>query len=78
MRVRVAPKDPDELREHATRLALDAIAEGNSRAVFRRIGEQLGIDPETLRGCTVFSLVGFVCLIFKRSELGSSPGQVVG
>lgn len=43
-------KDPDELRERAIRMALDQVEEGNGRAVFRRVGEQLGINPETLRG----------------------------
>ena len=32
------------------RLAMDQAEEGNGRAVFRRVGEQLGINPETLRG----------------------------
>lgn len=45
-------KYPDELRERATRLVLDAKAEPGSvgKNVCRRIGEQLGISPETLRG----------------------------
>ena len=43
-------KYPDELRERAIRLAMDQLDEGNGRAVIRRVGEQLGINPETLRG----------------------------
>lgn len=45
-------KYPDELRERAIRLVLDAKAspDGGSGNVFKRIGEQLGINPETLRG----------------------------
>ena len=45
-------KYPDELRERAIRLVLDAKAEpgGGGGNVYRRIGEQLGIHPETLRG----------------------------
>ncbi|MDH5152734.1 transposase [Kocuria palustris] len=43
-------KYPDELRERAVRLAMDQAEEGNGRAVFRRVGVQLGINPETLRG----------------------------
>jgi transposase len=43
-------KYPDELRERAIRLAMDQIEEGSGQAVFRRVGEQLGINPETLRG----------------------------
>jgi transposase len=45
-------KYPDELRERAIRLVLDAKVEPGSggKNVCRRIGEQLGINPETLRG----------------------------
>ena len=48
----VAPrKYPEELRERSIRLALDARKSPASRAgACRRIGEQLGINPETLRG----------------------------
>ena len=47
-----APKKyPDELRERATRLAVEARQDPARKAgVLRRIGEQLGINPETLRG----------------------------
>ena len=45
-------KYPDELRQRAVRLVRDADAEpGTSRkASCRRVGQQLGISPETLRG----------------------------
>jgi transposase len=48
----VAPrKYPEELRERAIRLALDARKDPASRSgAVTRIGEQLGINPETLRG----------------------------
>ncbi len=48
----VAPrKYPDELRDRSIRLALDARQDPASRpGACRRIGEQLGINPETLRG----------------------------
>ena len=48
----VAPrKYPDELRERAVRLVLDAKAEqGSAKGACGRIGNQLGINPETLRG----------------------------
>jgi transposase len=48
----VAPrKYPDELRERAIRLVLDAKAEpGSAKGACARIGNQLGINPETLRG----------------------------
>jgi len=48
----VAPrKYPEELRERAIRLALDARKDPASRpGACARIGEQLGINPETLRG----------------------------
>ncbi len=48
----VAPrKYPEELRERAIRLALDARRDPASRpGACTRIGQQLGINPETLRG----------------------------
>ena len=43
-------KHPDELRERATRLAVEARKDPASRAgALSRIGGQLGINPETLR-----------------------------
>lgn len=48
----VAPrKYPDELRQRAIRLVLEAKAEqGSGKGACGRIGEQLGVNPETLRG----------------------------
>ncbi len=44
-------KYPEELRERAMRLVLDARKDPASRSgAVTRIGEQLGINPETLRG----------------------------
>ncbi|HEX8487881.1 MAG TPA: transposase [Propionibacteriaceae bacterium] len=44
-------KYPDELRERAIRLVLDARKDPASRSgACKRIGEQLGINPDTLRG----------------------------
>lgn len=44
-------KYPEELRERAVRLTLDARKDPVSRSgACTRIGEQLGINPETLRG----------------------------
>ena len=44
-------KYPQELRERAIRLVLDAKRDPATRpSAARRIGEQLGINPETLRG----------------------------
>ena len=43
-------KYPDELRERATRMAVQARLDPSTRSgTFRRVGEQLGIHPETLR-----------------------------
>lgn len=46
-------KYPDEVKERAVRLLLEAFeAEPNlsQSAVYKRIGERLGISPDTLRG----------------------------
>jgi transposase len=47
----VAPrKYPDELRERATRMAVEARRDPAMRSgALARIGKQLGINPETLR-----------------------------
>jgi transposase len=43
-------KYPDELRERAVRLAVDARRDPATRTrALQRIGEQLGVNPETLR-----------------------------
>jgi transposase len=51
MRVMAAPrKYPDELRERAIRMAVDLRRDPATRSgALRRVGEQLGINPETLR-----------------------------
>ena len=47
-------KYPDELRERATRLAVEARRDPATRAgALKRIGEQLGINPETLRNWVI-------------------------
>ena len=48
----VAPrKYPDELRERAVQMVLDAKQDPLTRTgACRRIGLQLGLNPETLRG----------------------------
>ena len=43
-------KYPEELRERATRMAIDARKDPATRTgAYRRIGEQLGVNPEALR-----------------------------
>ena len=43
-------KYPDELRDRAIRMAVDARRDPATRAgALRRIGDQLGVNPETLR-----------------------------
>ena len=43
-------KYPDELRERAIRLAVDLRRDPATKVgAVKRVGEQLGIDPETLR-----------------------------
>ncbi len=51
----VAPrKYPDELRKPATRMAVEARRNPATRAgALARIGEQLGINPETLRNWVI-------------------------
>ena len=48
----VLRKYPDELRQRAIRLVRDADTEPDRsrKAACRRVGQQLGISPETLRG----------------------------
>jgi transposase len=47
-------KYPDELRERATRLAVEARRDPATRTgALKRIGEQLGINPETLRNWVI-------------------------
>ncbi|MGY5766111.1 IS3 family transposase [Brachybacterium sp. DNPG3] len=47
-------KYPEELRERATRMAVQARRDPSTRSgTFRRVGEQLGINPETLRDWVV-------------------------
>jgi transposase len=47
----VAPrKYPDELRERATRMAIDARKDPETRAgAYKRVADQLGVHPEALR-----------------------------
>lgn len=43
-------KYSDELRERATRMAVDARKDPQTKAgAIRRVGEQLGVNPEALR-----------------------------
>ena len=43
-------KCPDELRERATRMTLEALADpARAKGAIRRIGEELGDHPEALR-----------------------------
>jgi transposase len=55
MRVMAAPrKYPDELRERAAQLAVDARRDPATRSgALKRIGEQLGINAETLRNWVI-------------------------
>ena len=42
-------KYPDELRERATRMTLEALADpARAKGAIRRIGEELGVHPEAL------------------------------
>jgi len=44
-------KYPTELRERATRLTLEALSDPDrAKGCFRRVGDQLDVNAETLRG----------------------------
>ena len=46
----IMPAHPDELKECAVRLCLDALKDPQrARGRFKRVGDQLGINSETLR-----------------------------
>ena len=58
-------KYPEELRERAIRMAVDLRGDpGTWTGALRRVGEQLGINPETLRNW----------ITRWRSTRGSGPG----
>ena len=58
-------KYPDEVRDRAVRLVLDiAESAGSVSGACRRIGEELGINPDTLRGWV------------KQAEVDSGPPRV--
>ena len=64
-------KYPDELRERAIRLVLDIEEEtGSITAACRRIGEELGINSDTLRGWVKQAQIDSG----KRRGLSSSDG----
>jgi len=60
-------KYPDELRQRAVRLVLDVAEEdGSVTQACRRIGEQLGINTDTLRGWVKQAQV----------DAGAKPGPI--
>jgi transposase len=62
-------KYPDELRERAVKMVLEVRErEGNGRGEIARVGRQLGIHPEALRGW------------LKQTEIdgGQRPGTTTG
>jgi len=62
-------KYPDELRERAVKMVLEVRErEGNGRGEIARVGRQLGVHPEALRGW------------LKQTEIdgGQRPGTTTG
>lgn len=62
-------KYPDELRERAVKMVLEVRErEGNGRGEIARVGRQLGVHPEALRGW------------LKQTEIdgGQRPGMTSG
>ncbi len=62
-------KYPDELRERAVKMVLEVRErEGNGRGEIARVGRQLGVHPEALRGW------------LKQTEIdgGRRPGTTTG
>ena len=50
-------KYPDELKKRAIRLTLDALADPDrSRGCFRRVGDELGVNPGQVFWCGVLSV----------------------
>ena len=50
-------KYPDELKNRAIRLTLDALADPDrSRGCFRRVGDELGVNPGQVFWCGVLSV----------------------
>ena len=76
----VAPrKYPDELRERAVRMVLDAKQDPLTRVgACRRIGQQLGINPETLRGVPEVQLLGDRDEVPQLPRLAHVVGQADG
>src|SRR3954466_2754019 len=80
MRVMAAPrKYPDELRERATRMAVDARRDPATRpGALALIGKQLGINPETLRNWVTQAEIdqgtrqGLGKVAYSRSDLRGS------